>query len=151
MHPARPLREVFDQLTDGSATEPLEGWPEPLLSEAIVSYADTAPVEVAEQLAPFVMAHTGGEAMPVEQGLELLAAAPTAGPEAPVDTDYGAGGQDVATVDEQEALEAAVDEVPLDLAWEVADLPEPGDLPPELELATEDVVDDGFDEGFQEG
>jgi hypothetical protein len=83
------LREVFDELAGGGDADPAgaladRGYgelPEPLLSEAIVSYADTAPVEVAEHLSPFVMVHS---AVPVDRdgdvaagdGLELLATAP---------------------------------------------------------------------------
>ncbi|WP_158854281.1 hypothetical protein [Saccharothrix deserti] len=35
--------------------------PAELVAEAVVSFADTAPPEVAEQLAPFVTAHTAGQ------------------------------------------------------------------------------------------
>jgi hypothetical protein len=69
MPPARPLRDVFADLTgDGAA---VDARPDDLLraqghddlgadlvAEAVVSYADTAPPEVAEHLAPFVMAHS---------------------------------------------------------------------------------------------
>lgn len=83
------IREVFDELAGGGDADPADALadrgygelPEPLLSEAIVSYADTAPVEVAEHLSPFVMVHS---AVPVDlaaeaaasDGLALLASAP---------------------------------------------------------------------------
>ncbi|HEX6871028.1 MAG TPA: hypothetical protein VF163_08020 [Micromonosporaceae bacterium] len=66
---ARPLRDVFTELTGadgGHATSPAEvlaasghaDLPEDLVAEAVVSFADTAPVEVAEHLAPYVQAHS---------------------------------------------------------------------------------------------
>ncbi len=93
MDEARPLRDVFAELaTDedarrAHAADP-EGFlqahghtdlPGQLVNEAIVNYADTAPPEVAEHLAPFVLAHSP---IPVEDGiapadgLHLLATAP---------------------------------------------------------------------------
>jgi hypothetical protein len=83
------IREVFDELAGGGDADPAgaladRGYgelPDPLLSEAIVSYADTAPVEVAEHLSPFVMVHSAVpvdrvEDAPASDGLELLATAP---------------------------------------------------------------------------
>ena len=99
-HP-RPLREVFDELAGepsaaGPAADPagvLAGsghgdLPGHLVAEAIVSYADTAPVEVAAHLAPFVTAHSAvprdgsGLAEPPDlaAGLDLLATAPAVPP-----------------------------------------------------------------------
>jgi hypothetical protein len=104
MEPVRPLRDVFAELS--AAGRPAPGGadparvlaehghgalPEGLLAEAIVSYADTAPVEVAEHLAPFVVAHSpvpvgpgevadlgspADDAPSVLHGLALLADAP---------------------------------------------------------------------------
>jgi hypothetical protein len=68
---ARPLRDLLSDLVgDGEArlaygADPAgylaaHGHPDlpaPLVSEAVVSYADTAPVEVAEVLAPYVTEH----------------------------------------------------------------------------------------------
>jgi hypothetical protein len=97
MTQVRPLRDVFDELAGeqpagaGPAADPavvLAGsghgeLPEQLVAEAIVSYADTAPVEVAAHLAPFVTAHS---AVPLDDpavalpdpasGLDLLVTAP---------------------------------------------------------------------------
>src|SRR5690606_39935565 len=79
MSAARPLRDVFDELASGgaAATGPADlrqvmaasGYddlPDALLAEAIVNYADSAPLPVAEQLAPFVQAHSpvSGDAVP---------------------------------------------------------------------------------------
>lgn len=94
MSAARPLRDVFDELASGgaAATGPADlrqvmaasGYddlPDALLAEAIVNYADSAPLPVAEQLAPFVQAHSpvSGDAVPEEwadpeRGLRLLEA-----------------------------------------------------------------------------
>ncbi|MFC7529174.1 hypothetical protein [Actinoplanes sp. GCM10030250] len=89
MDSARPLRDVFADLA-GTAGDPAEvlrdaghpALPDELVAEAVVSYADTAPVEVAEHLAPYVSAHSvvgaqepDGE--PGEHGaLDLLTTAP---------------------------------------------------------------------------
>jgi hypothetical protein len=75
-----PLRDVFARLA-GNGGDPgdfLRGLPADLVAEAVVSYADTAPLEVAEHLAPFVSEHSavgsGGDAS--EAWLDLLASAP---------------------------------------------------------------------------
>ncbi|HEX6234890.1 MAG TPA: hypothetical protein VFZ63_17300 [Jiangellaceae bacterium] len=78
--------------------------PDDLLAEAIVSFADTAPPEVAEHLAPFVMAHS---AVPLDDteppvattGLELLA-------DAPADVADNAGADDLDAVFDGTQLEA---------------------------------------------
>nr|BFE68898.1 hypothetical protein GCM10020092_021990 [Actinoplanes digitatis] len=67
MAAARSLHEIIAGLTGGAGTSgdlaaALDAGghpdlPEELLAEAVVSYAGTAPAEVAEHLAPFVMAH----------------------------------------------------------------------------------------------
>ncbi|MFY1632127.1 hypothetical protein ACN27F_02390 [Solwaraspora sp. WMMB335] len=67
MAPARSLHEIFAGLAgaagadrDVAAVLRASGHPElpaDLLAQAVVSYADTAAAEVAEHLAPFVMAH----------------------------------------------------------------------------------------------
>jgi hypothetical protein len=85
---ARPsLRELFAELsrTGGDPADLLRaaGYgdvPEPLMAEAIVNYAGTAPLEVAEHLAPFAVAH-GPVPVPdpgavPSSGLSLLASAP---------------------------------------------------------------------------
>jgi len=68
---ARPIRDLLADLVGDSEARRAYGadpagylaanghpdLPEPLMAEAVVSYADTAPVEVAEALAPYVTAH----------------------------------------------------------------------------------------------
>jgi hypothetical protein len=111
MEPVRPLRDVFadlasdDAARQAHAADPsgfLESYghpelPNDLVSEAIVNYADTAPAEVAEHLAPFVIANgpVPGEGGPVHgDGLGLLASAPV--PDLPEDgfDDLPAGADD---------------------------------------------------------
>lgn len=97
MDPARPLRDVFADLAtdeDARAAHAADpdgflqahghaGLPGDLVGEAIVNYADTAPPEIAEHLAPFVLAHSpvpvedvpDADAAPTD-GLHLLATAP---------------------------------------------------------------------------
>jgi hypothetical protein len=100
MEPVRSLRELFSALSGGHsgaesdpaamlAAEGHGDLPGHLMAEAIVNYADTAPVEVAEHLSDFVMAHSavpgvdpgpehfdGGGA----DGLALLSSAPDPAP-----------------------------------------------------------------------
>jgi hypothetical protein len=75
-----PLRDVFAGLA-GNGGDPgdfLRDLPADLVAEAVVSYADTAPLEVAEHLAPFVAGHSavGSEGDAGETWLDLLASAP---------------------------------------------------------------------------
>jgi hypothetical protein len=67
MQPARPLRDVLTDLVgDGDAAGPSEvlaagghsGLPDQLVAEAVGTFADTAPIEVAEHLSPYVMANS---------------------------------------------------------------------------------------------
>jgi hypothetical protein len=93
MAPARPLRDVFNELTGSAAggADPQAvlaaaghpDLPEGLVAEAIVNYADTAPAEVAEHLAPFVTAHGALPVQPEDTAaaepaswLDVLASAP---------------------------------------------------------------------------
>ena len=117
MEPLRSLRDVFGDLAGDEGARPEEGadlgsllaaegypaLPDDLVAEAIVSYADTAPAEVAEHLAPFVMAHSPvplddlpAEEMNSAQGLDLLATAPTG---LVVDDELVDTGEDLADVD----------------------------------------------------
>jgi hypothetical protein len=76
MASARPLRDVFADLAGehAPATNPADvlaanghpGLPEGLVAEAVVNYADTAPIEVAQHLSTFVMANS-----PVPLGPEV--------------------------------------------------------------------------------
>lgn len=86
MAEARPLRELLADLA-GDPSARAEGpsaylaehghadLPADLVAEAVVNYADTAPPEVAEQLAPFVTAHTAGDEHPADW-FDLLTTAP---------------------------------------------------------------------------
>ncbi|HEX2356925.1 MAG TPA: hypothetical protein VHI50_10760 [Micromonosporaceae bacterium] len=130
MATARPLRDVFGELAGGTASdepageepagspgaEPAEllaahghaDLPADLVAEAVVNFADTAPVEVAEHLAAFVRAHSGvpdaGDTTDAGDWFELLTTVPAgAGPEwaevaeadpaleDPFDLDFGGG------------------------------------------------------------
>lgn len=95
MSQGRPLRAVLEELLaddvarQAHAADPAGvlgdaghgDLPGDLVAEAIVSFADTAPFEVAEHLAPFVTAHSvvpaaDGEPPAASAGLDLLATAP---------------------------------------------------------------------------
>lgn len=100
MTSARPLRELLADLAgDAHAARAHGGDPQAylaahghpdlpadLVAEAVVNYADTAPAEVAEHLAPFVTAHTGG-ADPEADLFGLLTSAPVGADEGAVDDD----------------------------------------------------------------
>lgn len=71
MASVRPLRDLLADLVGDAgarhggpeaylAEHGFPDLPPELVAEAVVSFADTAPPEVAEQLAPFVTAHTAG-------------------------------------------------------------------------------------------
>lgn len=92
MEPVRSLREVLGELTGaGPGVDPRRALreaghgdlPDELLSEAVASYADTSPLEVAEHLAPFVTAYRQvGEATGAPDpaaALDLLTHAPAPG------------------------------------------------------------------------
>jgi hypothetical protein len=92
MASARPLHEVLGDLVgDGSAAH-AHGDPEAylaanghpdlppdLVAEAVVSYADTAPVDVAEHLAPYVTTHSAvpADEPPTDDWFGLITTAPT--------------------------------------------------------------------------
>ncbi|GIE33784.1 hypothetical protein Ait01nite_068290 [Actinoplanes italicus] len=125
MEPARPLREVFAELAGtGSTGDPgglLRDLPDELVAEAVVSYAETAPVEIAEHLASFVSAHSavGSEAPALAGWLDLLATAPVEVTEEP-ELEFGAGAASDTTTD--------IDDVEVTGIDEIADLDEAGDL-----------------------
>jgi hypothetical protein len=97
MAAARPLKDVFAELTGDDAARADEvlaagghgDLPPDLVAEAVVNYADTAPVEVAEHLAPFVTAHSAVPPLDEVDGeadwSALLASAPAV--EADLDAD----------------------------------------------------------------
>src|SRR5258708_4998892 len=67
MDAARPLRDVFADLAQDedarSAQDVLRAnghadLPDGLVAEAVGTYADTAPIEIAEHLSPYVMANS---------------------------------------------------------------------------------------------
>lgn len=111
MPPARTLREAFAELAgdegarDAHAANPggflaAAGHPDlpgGLVAEAVVSYADTAPMEVAEHLAPYVAAHSavpagGVEGIDQQDWFEMLSAAPSVAlARPPLTEDDGAG------------------------------------------------------------
>jgi hypothetical protein len=87
MDATQPLRDVFAGLAgSGGAGEPAtvlaasghHDLPDGLMAEAVVNYADTAPVEVAEHLAPFVRAHSAvpGAAADAPSWLAAVGTAP---------------------------------------------------------------------------
>jgi hypothetical protein len=102
MEPVHSLRELFASLSGGSeavghdpssvlASGGHGDLPDHLVAEAIGNYADTAPVEVAEHLSPYVMAHSAVPGLEPDgwhptdsgdgaDGLALLASAPDPGP-----------------------------------------------------------------------
>ena len=103
MAAARPLKDVFAELTGDDAARADEALaasghgdlPPDLVAEAVVNYADTAPVEVAEHLAPFVTAHSAVPTLDEVDGdadwSALLATAPPVEADLDADLDTPAG------------------------------------------------------------
>jgi hypothetical protein len=130
MAAARPLKDVFAELTGDDAARAEEvlaasghgDLPPDLVAEAVVNYADTAPVEIAEHLAPFVTANSAVPTLDEVDGdadwSALLATAPAVGADldadlvpdvdAPGATDDDAPGTDDASVDD---VDFGVDDV----------------------------------------
>jgi hypothetical protein len=84
MASARPLRDVFADLAGDEAArhaDPAQllrdsghpDLPEALVSEAVISFADTAPVEVAEHLAPYVAANSPVPAIEADDAPDMAA------------------------------------------------------------------------------
>ena len=148
---ARPLRELLADLVGDAGARQEYGsdpagylaahghpdLPEPLVAEAVVSYADTAPVEVAEVLAPYVAAHgpvpsdsepsdwfgllTSADVEtddPFDESLEVAEPADWADP---VELDFGAGHVSEASSVVSDVPDAPVDEA----APDVETAPEP--------------------------
>jgi hypothetical protein len=129
MASARPLREVFADLVGAPSDDPdallrdqgHPGLPDDLIAEAVVSYADTAPVEVAEHLAPYVTTHSavGADPVPGDEPpagwVDLLSTAPAGDPaeiddlppaaegfDDGVDLDFGMGAEPIEIGDDAE-------------------------------------------------
>ena len=150
---ARPLRDLLADLVGDASARQAYGadpagylaahghpdLPEQLVAEAVVSYADTAPVEVAEALAPYVSGH-GPVPVPEAHGdwFELLTSADVADDDPfgeqfdvvetpgewtdPAELDFGAGAPSVDDGDHG----AMADDAPDDTA---DDLPDDGQAP----------------------
>jgi hypothetical protein len=102
MEPQRSLRAVFGDLAGDESARPPEddgpgdlgdllaamgypGLPDSLIAEAITSYADTAPAEVAEHLAPFVLANSPVPVDDPQEELDSAQALDQIGPLDPLD------------------------------------------------------------------
>lgn len=178
MDAARPLRDVFaDLASDDAARQTYRADPDgflaanghgdlpaDLVAEAVVSYADLAPLETAEHLAPVVMAHSavpfdGADGIPEDlhglgasddvtvatpdplAALDLLATAP-----APADQGEtaGIGDEDAAELADVDATEPAYATEPADTT-ELDDRFGEGD-PGLLDHLDDDAAPAGFDD-----
>ncbi|MQA61531.1 MAG: hypothetical protein GEU86_08545 [Actinophytocola sp.] len=170
MDSPRSLRAVFDELVSGAHADrdPAallreaghHDLPGSLIADAIVSYADTAPVALAEHLAPFVTAHTAAasdEPADPTHGLRLLGTAPVDD----LDAVEIEGTQfDGAPFEAAEITETAIpfgagsDDLDFGAGDTAADMPadtapeEPAEVPtvpaPQDELFTDHTLDDGY-------
>lgn len=158
---ARPLRDLLADLVGDASARQAYGadpagylaehghpdLPEHLVAEAVVSYADTAPVEVAEALAPYVAGH-GPVPDPDAHGdwFELLTTAAPATDDPfdeqpavadapgewsdPAELDFGAGAPPADDLDHEPVPDAAPEDLPDDSEapapdWPVDTAPEP--------------------------
>jgi len=154
MASARPLREVFADLVGAPSDDPdallrdqgHPGLPDDLIAEAVVSYADTAPVEVAEHLAPYVTTHSavGADPVPGDEPpagwVDLLSTAPAGDPAgiddlpaAPggfddgVDLGFGMGAGPAPTIDDGDGVEDHDVDGPVDILADPAGLDDGGE------------------------
>jgi hypothetical protein len=164
MASVRPLRDLLADLVGEGGVR--SGGPEAylaehghpdlppeLMAEAVVSFADTAPPEVAEHLAPFVTAHTAG-AEHTADWFDLLTSSPTGladdpdtldgspdigddlDPDPGAELDFGAGAVD--TLDTPASLDESADD-----AMEAPTAPDsPADHFPLDTDTSESVTDD---------
>ena len=178
---ARPLKDIFADLV-GDATARADAipgaghdLPPELLTEAVVSFAATAPAEVAEHLAPFVTANSGVPVGTDAAGdppdwTDLFATAPVLAPEedddldapaaAPddvpaedqLDLDFGGGAGDpgdaVSTV--LDAITEAADDVAGPGAPDVDDVPLDDDLDAQTGLGPAPTLDDATNEDLDD-
>jgi hypothetical protein len=154
MAAARPLKDVFAELTGDDAARPdavlaASGHgdlPPDLVAEAVVNYADTAPVEVAEHLAPFVTANSGVPAIDQAEGADdwsaLLATAPTV--EGGLDPDVDAPGT---AAGDASAGDAPADDLDVDFGGGAAD---PGADAPDVDAGSIDEAPERVDATVEE-
>ena len=172
MASARPLRDVFADLVGAPSHDPdallrdqgHPGLPDDLIAEAVVSYADTAPVEVAEHLAPFVTTHSavGADPVPGDEPpagwADLLSTAPAgdpagiddlpAVPEAfddGVDLGFGTGAEPAPTIDDGGDVEDHDVDGPMDILDDPAGLDDGGEAvewAPAVDPAADEFDDD---------
>jgi hypothetical protein len=130
MQPARALRDVLTDLVgDGDAAGPADvlaagghaGLPVELVAEAVGSFADTSPIEVAEHLSPYVMANSpvplpDAPAVDLADWLEAVTTAPP-----PADVDPTARLDDVGVLHESSYEPAGVEVGDLDFGHGHAD------------------------------
>ncbi|HEX6359979.1 hypothetical protein [Actinophytocola sp.] len=158
MASVRPLRELLADLVGDADVRGPEAYlaehgypdlPAELVAQAVVSFADTAPPEVAEQLAPFVTAYTAGSEHTADW-FDLLTSAPVALADDPdaLDGSPAAEPEDDVESDQGEGLDfgtGAVDALdltaPLDEVTEPATFP---DTPETPEPTTSDQVTEAY-------
>jgi hypothetical protein len=175
MASARPLRDVFADLVGAPIDDPdallrdqgHPGLPDDLIAEAVVSYADTAPVEVAEHLAPYVTTHSavGADPVPGDEPpagwVDLLSTAPAGDPAeiddlpaAPegfddgVDLGFGTGADPAPTIDDIDDVEDHDVDGPMDILADPAGLDDGGEAVEwaPAEPAADPAVDPAADE-----
>ncbi|BEL04735.1 hypothetical protein Q0Z83_029260 [Actinoplanes sichuanensis] len=143
-----PLRDVFAGLagTGGDPGDFLRELPAELVAEAVAGFAETAPLEVAEHLAPFVGAHfdtgdAGGT------WLDLLASAPVPEEAAGLeDQDLGFGTGSAEAVDDMRLFDVHDDGIDLGVDDEPTSAVEHGLDGPGGDDTAEAWVDFGADD-----
>jgi hypothetical protein len=139
MASVRPLRELLADLVGDTSADSGDAYlaehghpdlPAELVAEAVVNFADTAPPELAEQLAPFVTAHTAGQtadwfdvltsAQPgladdPDEGLDGGPVAEDFSSDPGAELDFGAGAVDA--LDFEDSFEAEVAEAAAPTNW----------------------------------
>jgi hypothetical protein len=155
MASARPLRDVFADLAGAPSDDPgallrdqgHPALPDDLIAEAVVSYADTAPVEVAAaDWAGLLSTAPAGDPAAIDDQ-----------PPAPEDVDdgigldFGMGAEPAHPVETGDDVAGHDEDAPADLLADPAGLDDGGETvewPPAAPAA--DPVDDEFDDGFDD-
>lgn len=136
------LRAVFDRLAAGETASLPPDLDPPLVAEALVGYADTTSLPVAEHLQEFVVGVTSGSEPDLAHGFELLGSVPAVPVEPGLDSVMTAPDDDLSTPEWAADVAESADEVSagqFDLDFGSGTLHDPGPHGPEAHQIDSDT------------